>query len=38
MEAKKLAPNEKLDIENILKDLDKYRPKGAGLGELRSPA
>ena len=30
MEAKKLAPNEKLDIENILKDLDKYRPKRRG--------
>ena len=30
MEDKKLAPNEKLDIENILKDLDKYRPKRRG--------
>lgn len=26
----KLQPNEKLDIENILKDLDKYRPKRRG--------
>lgn len=26
----KLKPNEKLDIENILKDLDKYRPKRRG--------
>ena len=25
-----LKPNEKLDIENILKDLDKYRPKRRG--------
>ena len=26
----KLQPNEKLDIENILKDLDQYRPKRRG--------
>lgn len=25
-----LKPNEKLDVENILKDLDKYRPKRRG--------
>ncbi|MBR0597719.1 D-ornithine 4,5-aminomutase subunit OraE [Sinanaerobacter chloroacetimidivorans] len=30
MEDMKLKHNEKLDIENILKDLDKYRPKRRG--------
>ncbi|MGI6733470.1 MAG: D-ornithine 4,5-aminomutase subunit OraE [Anaerovoracaceae bacterium] len=30
MEDKKLVHNEKLDIEYILKDLDKYRPKRRG--------
>ena len=30
MSEKKLQINEKLDIENILKDLDKYRPKRRG--------
>lgn len=27
---KKLIPNEKIDVEEILKDLDKYRPKRRG--------
>lgn len=30
MADQKLVPNEKLDIEHILKDLDKYRPKRRG--------
>ena len=30
MDDMKLKPNEKLDIENILKDLDQYRPKRRG--------
>ncbi|MDR0357104.1 MAG: cobalamin-dependent protein [Clostridiales Family XIII bacterium] len=30
MDEKKLKPNEKIDIESILKDLDKYRPKRRG--------
>ena len=30
MDEKKLQPNEKLDIKNLLKDLDKYRPKRRG--------